>query len=99
MWVCVLVRVLHVCVHVCVCMRVRVCVNAMLSSEALVWSSPVSVALVSWLPPPPRPAPFFTEARLLIDGAAETARLMPWLDHLLAFPSRCKRQQENSHCL
>ena len=90
MWVCVLVSVLHVCVHVCVhvsvcvyvCVGVRVHVQVgecngdlPLSSEAHVWSSLVSVALVSRLPPPPRPAPFFTEVRLLVDAA--TAGLMP----------------------
>ena len=68
MWVCVLVRMLVrvcMCVHVCVC--VRVCVDVQvgecdgdlpLLSEPLVWSSPMSVALVSWLPPPPRLPPY-----------------------------------------
>ena len=48
------------CVYVCVGVRVRVHVQVgecngdlLLSSEAHVWSSLVSVALVSWLPPPP----------------------------------------------
>ena len=63
MCVCVCVHVcVHVCVyvHVCVDVRVRVHVQVCecngdlpLASEALLWSSPVSVALVSWLPPPP----------------------------------------------
>ena len=68
------------CACMCACTSVQVCEcngDLPLSSEALVWSSLVSVALVSWLPPPPRPAPFFTEARLLVEGAAATAGLVP----------------------